>query len=255
MIGYYLRLAIRAFLINVGTITASQTSLSKSLSMLSSEDLKQAESHLSAAIARRKVITTLGVAGAGLVLSSGASAFPSKKSSRIEVSSNNEGVKSNPISYRAVLDVPEHWAERNRSASAYHKYIRSLNLKRLDPAQVVESHAKSRGNTWNSLPPKKWWSRMGYVLKVVDRIAKEMNVNDVEVISAYRSPAYNSKCRGAKTGSWHKANVAIDVKFPCSASKVTRMARELRDLGLFNGGVGGYRNFTHIDARGQNVNW
>lgn len=221
-----------------------------------SEDLSRAESHLTAAIERRKVITTLGIAGAGLVLSSGASAFPSRKSSRVEVSSNNEGVKSNPISYRSVLDVPDHWADRNRTASAYHKYLRSLGLKRVDPAQVVESHAKARGNTWNSLPPKKWWKRMGYVLKVVDRVAKEMNISDVEIISAYRSPAYNAKCRGAKTGSWHKANVAVDVKFDSTRpSRVTAMARELRDLGLFRGGVGGYRNFTHIDARGQNVNW
>jgi hypothetical protein len=45
------------------------------------------------------------------------------------------------------------------------------------------------------------------------------------------------------------------VKFPVRASKVTAMARELRNLGLFKGGVGGYWNFTHIDARGTNVNW
>ncbi len=36
---------------------------------------------------------------------------------------------------------------------------------------------------------------------------------------------------------------------------VTAVARNLRDLGLFRGGVGGYWNFTHIDTRGQNINW
>lgn len=96
---------------------------------------------------------------------------------------------------------------------------------------------------------------MGYLLKVVDRVAREMNVSEVEIISAYRSPAYNARCSGARTGSWHQANIAADVKFPVRASKVTATARELRNLGLFKGGVGGYWNFTHIDARGQNINW
>ena len=89
----------------------------------------------------------------------------------------------------------------------------------------------------------------------VERIALEMNVSQVEVISAYRCPAYNAHCAGAKSGSWHQANIAADVKFPVRASTVTATARELRGLGLFKGGVGGYWDFTHIDARGQNIDW
>ena len=96
---------------------------------------------------------------------------------------------------------------------------------------------------------------MGYTLRVADRIAMEMNVHEVEVLSGYRSPAYNARCAGAKRGSWHQANVALDVKFPTRASRVAATARNLRDRGLFKGGVGGYWNFTHIDTRGENVNW
>ena len=128
-------------------------------------------------------------------------------------------------------------------------------MQRVCPKQVIETHAKSKAGVWNSLPPKSWWKRMGYTLRVVDRIALEMNVNQVEVISAYRAPAYNAHCPGARSGSWHQANVAADVKFPVRASVVTSTARQLRDLGLFKGGVGGYWNFTHIDARGVNINW
>jgi hypothetical protein len=47
----------------------------------------------------------------------------------------------------------------------------------------------------------------------------------------------------------------VDVRFPVRAKLVTATARELRDLGLFRGGVGGYWNFTHIDCRGKNINW
>lgn len=96
---------------------------------------------------------------------------------------------------------------------------------------------------------------MGYTLKIAERIAMEMKVSRVEVVSAYRHPAYNARCAGAKSGSWHQANAAVDIKLPVSAYRVTAMARELRNLGLFRGGVGGYRSFTHVDCRGQNVDW
>ena len=82
-----------------------------------------------------------------------------------------------------------------------------------------------------------------------------MNVGVKEVVSAYRSPAYNARCAGAKRRSWHQANVAVDVKFHTGARNVTATARNLRDRGLFKGGVGSYSSFTHIDTRGQNVNW
>lgn len=184
---------------------------------------------------RRRVLGGLGMAGIGLIAGA---PIASASSGRV-----------------AGLDLPDDWLERNRSAESYYNFLRGLKLKRVDAEQVIASHAKARSGVWNTLPPKDWWKRMGYVLKVVERIAEEMNVKDVEVISAYRSPAYNARCRGAKAGSWHKKNVAVDVKFPVRASKVTATARELRNLGLFRGGVGGYWNFTHIDARGSNVNW
>ena len=153
-------------------------------------------------------------------------------------------------------DLPEEWLERHgKNAGEYFRYLNALKLKRINAAQVLEAHAKEKGGVWNSIPPRASWRRMGYTLRVAERIAQEMNVSEVEIISAYRSPDYNSRCRGARTHSWHQHNIAVDVKFPMRASKVTAMARQLRDEGLFRGGVGGYWNFTHIDARGQNINW
>lgn len=210
-------------------------------------------------IPRRGILSTIGLAGLGLLASSAtSSAFTSKNANRtpkvsVPTSSNRSGTPA--LRYTPAPGLPEEWCVNNRSAGEYLRYLSSLNLQRVSARQVLESHAKQRGAVWNTLPPRQTWKRMGYVLKVIDRLALEMNVSEVEVISAYRSPAYNARCAGAKTGSWHQANVAADVKFPVRASKVTATARELRDLGLFKGGVGGYWNFTHIDARGQNVNW
>lgn len=191
---------------------------------------------------RRRILSGLGMAGLGCL----AAAAPSTASAE-EVILDLGGGK---------LHLPEEWIRRNRDASVYQRYLESLKLKNIEPDRVIAAHVKERNGVWNSLPPREMWRRMGYVLKVVDRVAKEMNIKDVEIVSAYRSPTYNARCHGAKKGSWHKANVAVDISFADTRpSQVTATARQMRKLGLFQGGVGGYRNFTHVDARGFNVDW
>ena len=128
-------------------------------------------------------------------------------------------------------------------------------MRNISAQDVISAHAKERGHVWNTLPPRQWWTRMGYTLRVIDRISSEMNIPVKEIVSAYRSPQYNARCIGAKAHSWHQANIAVDVKFDTSARNVTKAARSLRDRGLFKGGVGSYYSFTHIDTRGTNVNW
>lgn len=214
--------------------------------------------------ARRDALATMGLLGLGFFAGTSSSeAFVSSKKSsgipKVSVPTANGPATNLAVRYvqpATAPDLPEEWIRMHgRSASEYLRYLRGLKLRRVSAEQVLESHAKSKGGVWNSIPPKQWWNRMGYTLRVVERVAMELNVSDVEIISAYRSPSYNARCAGARTGSWHQANVAVDVRFPVRASKVTATARELRDLGLFRGGVGGYWNFTHIDARGQNINW
>jgi len=245
--------------VGFGTQSAFSNGDSPPETMLIPEDPHTVDSPL---ICRRGVLGTIGLAGLGLLAAApNAEAFTQTKKagSMPSVSvptSSRQHTAPAAMPYTVRPALPEPWAAVNhRAANDYHRYLSGLGLKRISPAQVIESHAKARGETWNSLPPKAWWKRMGYTLRVVERIALEMNVSDVEIISAYRSPAYNSRCAGARRNSWHQANIAADVKFPVRSSKVTATARHLRDLGLFKGGVGGYWNFTHIDCRGQNVNW
>lgn len=206
-------------------------------------------------IDRRSVISTLGLAGLGALVSSNtASAFTSGGTPKVSVlTRSNSATALQPAVH---CDLPEEWVQRERILlPEYTRYLSKLNLKSICPKQVIEAHAKSHGSIWNTLPPKAWWTRMGYTLRVADRIALEMNVKQVEIISAYRCPAYNAHCEGAKSRSWHQANVALDIKFPVRASLVASTARNLRNRGLFKGGVGGYWNFTHIDSRGENMDW
>lgn len=221
------------------------------------EEIHSPEHQNLPSIDRRSALGTLGLTGFGLLATSAtSSAFTSKNATpKVTVQTSSTTISPSAIRFSPLSDLPDEWSAHNRAATDYLRYLNTLNLQRVSPKQVIEVHAKAKGSIWNTLPPMRWWNRMGYMLKVVDRIAREMNVNHVEVISAYRCPAYNARCAGARAGSWHQANVAADVKFPVRASKVTATARELRDLGLFKGGVGGYWNFTHIDARGKNVNW
>ncbi len=213
---------------------------------------------LASATDRRKVIGTLGLAGLGMLTSTtSANAFTSAASPKVTVQTR-PGQKTAPAIGQSLTfgDLPQEWVQRERSLlPEYTRYLTRLNLKAICPKQVIAAHAKSKGPIWNTLPPKAWWTRMGYTLRVADRIALEMNIHEVEVISAYRSPAYNAHCEGAKARSWHQANVAVDVKFPTRASVVTATARNLRSRGLFKGGVGGYWDFTHIDSRGENMDW
>ncbi len=204
---------------------------------------------------RRRMIGTLGLAGLGLAATSLVAKAGTFQAPQVNVQTNSRSL-ARPAGTIDLTQLPPEWAHSQGSLlPEYTRYLISLRLQRVAPKQVIEAHAKERGSVWNILPPKVWWARMGYTLRVADRIAMEMGASEVEVVSAYRCPAYNARCEGAKVGSWHQANVAVDVKFPMAPSLVTSTARQLRDLGLFRGGVGGYADFTHIDSRGTNVNW
>ncbi len=206
-------------------------------------------------IGRRKVLGTLGLTGLGAAASSVVSQAATPRVS-VATSSGKSATSASAAPSEGQAAVPPEWIGLNGAAvNEYYKYLASLKMRCVSPRQVIEAHAKSKSGVWNTIPPKVWWKRMGYVLRVIDRVALEMNVSQVEIVSAYRNPSYNSQCAGARANSWHQANVAADVKFPVKASEVTKTTRHLRDLGLFKGGVGGYWNFTHIDARGENINW
>ena len=153
--------------------------------------------------------------------------------------------------------LPKAWVQRQgaNEIQAYAEYLQALRLKFVTPEQVIKAHARAKGSVWNVLPERDAWRNMGRTLKVADRMGAQLGTPVAEVTSAYRSPAYNRRCPGAKSNSWHLRNFALDLKFKASTSRVAGVARRLRDQGHFKGGVGRYSSFTHIDTRGTNVDW
>jgi hypothetical protein len=103
----------------------------------------------------------------------------------------------------------------------------------------------------NTDPPRSLWPSLLAVTRVADearhRIGRPLRIN-----SAYRNAAYNRAIGGA-SASIHMRGGALDL----SGSPVTlrRILREMRDEGLFRGGIGRYPTFTHVDVRGKNVDW
>jgi hypothetical protein len=193
-------------------------------------------------LSRRKALGVFSAVGASLVAGS---------------SSASAGFFRRPASPVVHLDeLPETWVDlQGRNLPNYIDFVANLNLEQISVHQIVSAHAKQRGAVWNSLPPSSMWRNIGNTLKVVDRIAREVDKPVKEIISAYRSPAYNSRCPGAKSTSWHQMNYAMDVTFPVAAPVMARTIRSYRNRGLFRGGVGAYPAFTHVDTRGTNVDW
>lgn len=212
---------------------------------------------------RRKVIGTLGLAGSALCASSmqaSAGWFWKKEDElpivKVKAIPSDARVGRTSAPSKNIGGFPEQWVRaQGRNLNDYVSYLNSLKMRNISAQDVISAHAKERGGVWNTLPPRQWWTRMGYTLRVIDRVSSEMSIPVKEIVSAYRCPLYNARCSGAKSHSWHQANVAVDVKFDTSARSVTKAARSLRDRGLFKGGVGSYSSFTHIDTRGKNVNW
>lgn len=214
--------------------------------------------HPSDLLSRRGLLSTLSLAGTALyasTLTARAGWFGSKNEDMPVVTVKTARNSSRKPSQK-IGGFDKEWVKlEGRNINDYANYINSLKLRNISAQEVLDAHAKEHGNVWNRIPPRYWWARMGYTLQVVDRISSAMKSPVKEIISAYRTPQYNAKCRGAKRQSWHQANIAVDFRFDASPRQVSAAARSLRDRGLFKGGIGSYSSFTHIDTRGQNISW
>lgn len=191
---------------------------------------------------RRKFLGMAGAAATGMLLS---------------VENADAGWFGLGYSSKSVEGIPASWVSlKGRNVNRYANYIKGLGLRCVTPRMVLAPHFKTRGRTVNSLPPRKLWKKIGPTLKVIDRISSEMGLPVRSILSVYRSPNYNAAVRGHRS-SLHMKNQAMDVVFHgASPRHVASVARYLRDRKRkFEGGIGTYRGFVHVDTRGYNADW
>lgn len=65
------------------------------------------------------------------------------------------------------------------------------------------------------------------------------------ITSGYRCPAYNKRVNGHKNSN-HMSGLAADI-YPSDRSKLAELIR-LADLVFYDGGIGRYKTFVHVDT-------
>ena len=137
--------------------------------------------------------------------------------------------------------------------------VRKLRLKHFTARELLTmgaSHndSRSKGFGLNSCPPKILWPKIYRLALVLDYIREKVDA-PITLHSVYRNERYNAAIGGAPL-SQHKLGQAADISSPTkSPDAVWLAAVRARNKGIFEGGVGVYDTFTHIDIRGERANW
>jgi hypothetical protein len=169
-----------------------------------------------------------------------------------------------------VVIQEEAWASTSATVTSdtaggdsadFDAHITGLGLKHFRAAEFLvkgSSHSSMNSPAFglNTDPPRSLWSNVDEVAKIVDKFRNSIG-RSVVISSAYRSPAYNEAIGGA-VNSRHMHFDALDVSVngsPVGPLEWAAELRQMRNSGLFKGGIGTYRTFVHIDTRGKNVDW
>lgn len=145
-------------------------------------------------------------------------------------------------------------------SAEFEQFIRdNTDLRHFSPRELLfrggaHGNRRSRGFGLNGDPPQELWEKILPTIKVLDRLRAELRA-PIRIISAYRTPAYNRAIGGA-LHSYHTRFQAID--FTASRGSPSVWAQELKEMrhdDEFDGGIGLYRTFVHVDTRGWNADW
>lgn len=136
----------------------------------------------------------------------------------------------------------------------YFEYLDRLQLRFFTPREIAFRGASDSGLKLNADPPPELWPNIVRTAWLADQVREYLG-SPIRVLSAYRSPAYNSAISGASQ-SRHLSNDALDLQpLSCTPKKLHAALVGFREAGLFRGGLGLYPSFVHLDRRGSNADW
>lgn len=136
-------------------------------------------------------------------------------------------------------------------------YLEGLRLRHFSPEEFTEYGERQKGGVTNGLPGVDLWENIREPAWVLDALRECLGAS-ITIVSCFRSPEYNAKCKGASKQSFHLRNNAIDFKVKGVApEEAAARLKKFRAAKMFVGGVGVYKTFVHLDAglRGKNANW
>ncbi|MDU9006881.1 D-Ala-D-Ala carboxypeptidase family metallohydrolase [Sedimentitalea todarodis] len=141
----------------------------------------------------------------------------------------------------------------------FSKFFSDNDVKYVKPEEVLvmgSAHhdVGNRCYGLNGPPPKAMWPNIVGVTRAIDELRDRTDA-DVTIISAFRTPQYNL-CIGSATRSVQMTFLGVDVSSSnWSAAQLATFFRSIREEGVFEGGVGEYDTFVHLDARGTRADW
>lgn len=135
----------------------------------------------------------------------------------------------------------------------YREWLEAQGLQFDFAPELADLADHSRGGVLNDTPALELWHEILPTVRIVEKVREEFGATTLR--SGFRSPKYNLAV-GGEDLSLHMANKAID--FHCASGTPKAWAaylRELRDAGVFTGGIGTYGTFVHVDTRGTVADW
>lgn len=141
-----------------------------------------------------------------------------------------------------------------RKGETFEEYIDRQSIRHFTGAELARYFKQKRGDVQNDYPHPALWHRFLPTLQLVDHLRSTLGC-PIKITSHYRSPAYNRAVGGAKQ-SQHKAFRAADIQADgATPHEVYKILKLWRDQGRFQGGIGLYSTFVHVDTRGTNADW
>jgi len=137
-------------------------------------------------------------------------------------------------------------------------WVKNLShIEHFDWEELLYKGASNERFFSNTDPAPQLYENVVPLVNTLEKIRKGFGT-PVELVSIYRSPAYNRDVGGANN-SRHMKFDAADFRVvgtgTGNSEKWASVAKKLRGRGEFSGGIGIYNSFVHVDTRGSNRDW